>query len=73
MGIKGLFHYDNEPKRGMHHYDSSVYPYVATAIVKGKWSIDVYGDMLEKVLLENNIDVSERGIFNNNINQEIIS
>ena len=54
---------DGDKKRGMYHWDSSAYPYFATAIVKGKWSIDVYGEMLEKVLLENDINISERGIF----------
>jgi len=48
LKIKGLFHYDSESKRGDHHYDSSVYPYVATAIVKGKWNLFEYPLELEE-------------------------
>mgnify|MGYP003111118996 FL=1 len=61
LGIKGLFHYDSEPKIGDHHYDSKVYPYIATAIVKGKWNIVGYPEQLSRILLENNIDVNIRG------------
>ena len=61
LGTKGLFHYDNEPKRGAFHYDSSVYPYVATAIVKGKWNTGDYFNELSPILKENNINVAARG------------
>jgi hypothetical protein len=62
LGIKGVYHYDNEPKRGGNHYDSNVYPYIATALVKGKWITSEYGDLLENILKENNINVNNRGI-----------
>jgi hypothetical protein len=26
LGIKGLYYYEGEPKRGMNHYDSNIYP-----------------------------------------------
>ena len=29
-------------KRGKFHYDSSVYPYVCTAVIKGKWNFKEY-------------------------------
>ena len=61
LGVKGLFHYDNEEKRGDHHYDSSVYPYVATAIVKGKWNLSQYNEELTVILNENKIDFKNRG------------
>ncbi len=32
-------------KRGKHHYESSLYPYVATAIVKGKWNTLEYPEL----------------------------
>jgi len=32
----------NEIKRGLYHYDSLVFPYIATAIVKGKWNMLEY-------------------------------
>ncbi len=61
LKIKGLFHYNQEPKRGDHHYDSSVYPYVATAIVKGKWNLSDYPTELGDILIKNNINVDIRG------------
>jgi hypothetical protein len=61
LDMKGLFHYNNEPKRGMYHYDSSVYPYVATAIVKGKWNMSDYTGELTGILRDSNIDISIRG------------
>ena len=45
----------------MFHYDSSVYPYVATAIVKGKWNMSQYPKQLEEILRENKINVNDRG------------
>ena len=33
----------------------------ATAVVKGKWMISEYGDMLTSVLEEVGIDINERG------------
>ncbi len=61
--IKGLCHYDNEPKRGGNHYDSNVYPYIATALVKGKWIISEYGNILNNLLQEYNININKRGIL----------
>ena len=61
LGIKGLFHYNHELKRGDHHYDSNVYPYVATAIVKGKWNYTSYEKELTEILNNNNINVDIRG------------
>jgi len=63
LNIKGLCHYDNEPKRGMAHYDSNVYPYIATALVRGKWNLSEYKDELGFILNENNINFNMRGIF----------
>ena len=62
LQIKGLFHYDGEPKEGDHHYGSNVYPYVATAVVKGKWNISGYQDKLKNILVENNININLRGV-----------
>lgn len=63
LNIKGLYHYDNEPIRGMAHYDSNVYPYIATALVKGKWNLSEYNKELGFILNENNINIEKRGIF----------
>ena len=46
--LSGLCHFDNEPIRGGHH-DSNMWPYVATAINKGKWNFPEYEEELSKV------------------------
>ena len=38
----------------MYHFDSLVYPYIATAIVKGKWNFQEYPE-LKKLLDSYNI------------------
>lgn len=48
-------------RRGRHHRDSAVYPYVATAIVKGKWNFSEYPE-LGKILESNGLDPLVRGI-----------
>jgi len=45
------------------HYNSIIYPYIATAIVKGKWNFTEYGDKLDVLLNNYNIDKNKRGIF----------
>lgn len=51
-----------EKKRGIYHYDSSVYPYIATAINKGKWNISEYQDELNPIFEKYNINPFDRGI-----------
>lgn len=46
--IFGLMHFENENKRGG-HYNSTVWPYVATAIIKGKWNFIEYSEELTKI------------------------
>ncbi len=58
---KNLYHYDGEPKRGMYHFDSNVYPYIATAVSKGKWVTSEYPKELGQLFKEYNIDPSIRG------------
>lgn len=41
-------------KRGIHHFDSLVYPYIATAVVKGDWNFQEYPE-LKKLLDKYNI------------------
>tara|TARA_R110000851_G_scaffold305992_1_gene464176 strand:+ start:1197 stop:1916 length:720 start_codon:yes stop_codon:yes gene_type:complete len=57
----GMTWEEEDNKRGMFHWDSGIYPYFATAIVKGKWSIKEYGDLLGDILEENKIEISKRG------------
>ena len=49
--------------RGSAHFDSLVYPYIATAIVKGKWNISEYGVELEELAREYDVDLAVRGII----------
>lgn len=63
MGIKGVYCYNGEPKRGKFHWDSSVYPYIATAINKGRWNVAEYGAELEEIFHEYEIDRSKRGLI----------
>ena len=51
-----------ERKRGIYHYDSLVFPYIATAINKGKWNLNEYMDVLNPMFEEYNINPFERGI-----------
>jgi len=61
LNIYGLYHYDNENSRGG-HFDSSVYPYIATAIIKGKWNISEYSNELIPLLKKYKINMHQRGI-----------
>ena len=51
-----------ERKRGMYHCDSIIYPYIATAIVKGKWNYGEYMKELDELFNEYGIVPFERGI-----------
>lgn len=61
LKIKGLYCYNGEKKRGLYHWDSSVYPYIATAIVKGKWNYNNYKKEMGVLLNEYGIDKNIRG------------
>ena len=51
-----------EKKRGIYHYDSKVWPYIATAIVKGKWNVSEYPEELSMMFEKYNVDPKIRGI-----------
>jgi hypothetical protein len=61
LDIKGLVAYNNEPKRGLVHYDSIVFPYIASALVKGKWNLGEYEKELMPILVEYQINYRKRG------------
>lgn len=63
MKIKAAFSHKSGNRRGLHHFDNSVYPYVATAIGKGKWNLSEYSKELGQILSEHNIDPDDRGWF----------
>jgi hypothetical protein len=45
----------------MYHWDSGIYPYIATAIVKGKWDYECYSSELEDILSKYGINPDIRG------------
>jgi hypothetical protein len=51
-----------EKKRGIYHCDSIVFPYIATAINKGKWNTAEYASELDKMFMEYGVVPFERGI-----------
>lgn len=61
LGIRGTFCYYGEPKRGIYHHDSSVFPHVCTALVKGKWNLSEYPEELAPLLREYEIRIESRG------------
>lgn len=61
VGLNGAIHHAGEKRRGLCHRDSSVWPYIATAICKGKWNLAEYGTELGYILRVNNINISTRG------------
>lgn len=58
----GMTFFETDQKRGKYHWDSSIYPYFATAIVKGKWNFAEYEDILRPILEQNNVDYLNRGV-----------
>lgn len=58
--IIGLYWYDNETKRGSHHYNSSVYPH-GNFVSKGKWVYSEYNNELIELHKKYNIDKNIRG------------
>lgn len=57
----GLCVKDKGDKIG-NHYNSSIYPYIATAIVKGKWNNSEYGEKLRPIYNEYKINENSRGV-----------
>jgi hypothetical protein len=61
-GMDFMARMGDEKRRGAYHYDSFVYPYVATAINKGKWNLNEYTEELNPIFAEYNINPFERGM-----------
>lgn len=51
-----------EKRRGIYHNDSFIFPYISTAINKGKWNLTEYETELGKLFNEYNINPFDRGI-----------
>lgn len=63
LGLKCGYAHNDGRKAGLHHWDNSIYPYVATAIVKGKWNTSEYNEILPPLLKKYEIESSQRGTF----------
>ncbi len=63
LKLKGLYHYDNESKRGSAHYDSNIFPYIASALVSGKWNLTEYPNELGPLINQYNINIENRGKY----------
>lgn len=61
LKLRAAFSHRQGAKRGIYHFDNDVYPYIATAIVKGRWNLSEYPRELGLLLEENAIDPSFRG------------
>lgn len=61
LGIKGLQHYVGNPKRGIFHHDSKIFPCIATAVVKGLWNLSEYPEEMKYIGKEYKINYSVRG------------
>jgi len=54
--------YSSESKRGLAHWNSECFPYVATAVTKGKWNYSEYPKELNFLFNQYGIDKAKRGI-----------
>ena len=61
LKISSAFSHRKGKKRGLHHFDNDIYPYIATAIIKGRWNISEYSYELADLFKEYNVDPSLRG------------
>lgn len=61
LDIQGLYCYWGEPKRGLYHYDSIVFPHISTALVKGQWNMSEYPSLLRPLLESYDINITDRG------------
>ena len=46
-----------DKKRGKFHYDSSVYPYICTAVIKGKWNFKEYKKELFEIFYKKKFNI----------------
>lgn len=63
IGIGGLQYCTGfEIKRGGQHWDSTIFPCIATAVCRGIWNTGEYDDKLESLFEKYNINPEERGM-----------
>jgi hypothetical protein len=59
--IKSLYYFDNDKHRGG-HYDSTIYPHICSSILKGKWNLSEYSDILTPIIEKYKININEKGV-----------
>jgi len=64
LNISGVYVYNNEPKRGIFHFDSQVFPYIATGLIRRKWNTVEYPEELTLLTKKYGIDMNIRGYYN---------
>lgn len=63
LNIRGVYAYNGEPiRKNSQHHDSSVFPYIATAVVKGKWNVSEYDKELQSIFEKYEINPFDRGL-----------
>jgi hypothetical protein len=62
IGTKGAFYHAWSSQEGPYHWTPEIWPYICTAVGRGRWSLSVHGDRLMKILKEYDVDVNVRGI-----------
>jgi len=63
LNYNSVYYYNgSEKKRGMFHWDSSIYPYLNSGILKGKWDYSMYRQELTTLMEQYGINPNERGV-----------
>ena len=57
--INSLCSFDKnlDQERGKYHYDSSIYPYICTAVIKGKWNFKEYKKELFEIFYNKKFNI----------------
>jgi hypothetical protein len=61
LSFEGLYTTKLGTATGAHH-NSLIYPYIATALVKGKWNVSEYPKELEELFYDHKINKNIRGV-----------
>lgn len=61
LGYQSVFYFDESSSPRGGHFDSKVFPYIATALIKTKWNTEEYLLEITKLSEDYKIDLSERG------------
>ncbi len=71
--IKGLYSFHNEKKIGHSNYDSYVFPYLQSVIIKGEWNFKEYSSQLKILFKKYKINQHSRKTFSSNYKDVVVS